>query len=150
MPVVILRDRLTGQRSIVMSVHNVAGQGTLWEQRRAVSVRRELAGIARLRAATGLPVVFVGDFNDRTEPFYCRMTSAALASASTWWAPVVPPTTDPVTGVVTPAPCTLPRFAGIDWIWGSTGVTFTGYQKIKEGLVLQATDHPLYLARVVR
>ena len=149
MPVVVLRDRQTGLRTAVMSVHNVSGQGTVWQNRRTVSVTRELAGIARLKAK-GLPVIAVGDFNDRSQAFYCRMSGSKLASASAWWAPVVAPTTDPVTGIVTPAPCTVPRYAGIDWIWGSEGVSFLGYVKQNDSLVAQATDHPFYLARVVR
>ena len=136
MPVVILRDRQTDQRTIVMSVHNVAGKGDLWVKRRAISIRRELAKIAELRAGTDLPVVFLGDFNDRREYFYCRMLTNALTSASVWW--LSQPT------------CELPRRAGIDWIFGTPGVAFTGYQTLDGGLVDQASDHPLVLARAVR
>ena len=150
MPVVILRDRLTDQRTIVMSTHNVAGKGYKWQKRRAISVRRELAAAARLTTETGLPVLFVGDFNDRRESFYCRMLANGFASSSTWWATPAAPTTDPVTGEVVPAPCTLPRRAGIDWIWGTPGIAFSGYLKVDGGLVDMATDHPLILARVTR
>ena len=150
MPVVTLQDRTTGQRTIVMSVHNVAGKGLKWQKRRAVSVRRELAAVSRLQAQTGLPVIFVGDFNDHRQSFYCRMTATGFASSSTWWSTPAAPTTDPVTGEVTAPACELPRHAGIDWIWGTQGVGFTGYLKLDGGLVDQATDHPLVLARVVR
>ncbi len=150
MPVAVLRDRLTDQRTIVMSVHNVAGQGRKWQHRRAVSIRRELAGIARLREQTGLPVLFVGDFNDRRESFYCRMLGKGLGSASTWWSAPLAEVTDPETGVLTPAPCALPRRAGIDWVWGTPDLGFTGYVKQDGGLVDLATDHPLVLARVTR
>ncbi len=143
MPVVVLRDRVTGQRTIVMSVHNVAGESRKWSGRRGISINRELAAVARLHARTGLPVLLVGDFNDRRQFFFCKVSGAGLASASTWWkAPV-----DPAVG--SPG-CELPRRAGIDWIWGSEGITFAGYVKQDGGLVDQATDHPLVLARVVR
>jgi endonuclease/exonuclease/phosphatase family metal-dependent hydrolase len=139
MPVVTLRDKVTGKRFIVMSVHNVAGAGSKWAQRRAVSVNRELAAIERWKSANDLPIIFVGDFNDRTQPFFCKMSGSGLDSASVWWQ-----------SVVDPAPaCSLPNRAGIDWIWGTEGTTFTGYVKLKDGLVAQATDHPLYLARTV-
>jgi endonuclease/exonuclease/phosphatase family metal-dependent hydrolase len=147
MPVVILRDRVTGKRTVVMSVHNVAGKGLKWQRRRNISVRRELAAVTRLTAQTGLPVVFVGDFNDRRVNFYCRMVANGFTSSSTWWSTPAAPTTDPVTGEVTPAPCALPRRAGIDWVWGTPGVTFSGYLKVDGGLVDWATDHPLVLAR---
>jgi endonuclease/exonuclease/phosphatase family metal-dependent hydrolase len=138
MPVVILRDRLTGKRTIVMSVHNVAGAGDLWVKRRAISVRRELAKIAELRTATGLPVLFVGDFNDRSQRFYCRMAANELPSSSVWWQ------------TVPPATCELPRRAGIDWIFGNPGLAFTGYLKLDGGLVDEASDHPFVVARVLR
>jgi endonuclease/exonuclease/phosphatase family metal-dependent hydrolase len=134
MPFVTLRDKVTGKKLMVLSVHNVSGQGPKWQQRRAVSVKRELAAIARARAATGLPVVAVGDFNDRSQPFYCQMLTAEMASSSVWW-------TQPT--------CELPRRAGIDWIFGSPDVRFTGYLKLDGGIVDQATDHPVVLARTL-
>jgi endonuclease/exonuclease/phosphatase family metal-dependent hydrolase len=136
MPVVILRDKQTGKRTIVMSVHNVAGAGDLWVKRRAISLNRELAKIAALRTEKMLPVIFLGDFNDRREYFYCKMLTAELPSASVWW--LAQPT------------CELPRRAGIDWIFGSPGITFTGYEKQDGGLVDEASDHPLVLARTLR
>ena len=132
MPLVRLKDKLTGKELYVLSVHNVSGQGAKWANRRAVSVKRELAAIARLRATTGLPVVAVGDFNDRSQPFYCQMLTAEMVSSSVWWAQ---PT------------CELPSRAGIDWVFGSPDVRFTGYLKLDGGIVDQATDHPVVLAR---
>ena len=134
MPLVTLRDKVTGAKFMVLSVHNVSGKGATWQNRRAVSVQRELAAVSRLRATTGLPVVFVGDFNDRTQPFYCRMLTAEMTSSSVWW---------------TVPTCELPRWAGIDWIFGSPDVRFVGYQKLDGGIVDQATDHPMVLARTL-
>lgn len=136
MPVVILRDRQSGERTIVMSVHNVAGAGDKWRERRLISLRREFRGIARLREATGLPVLFLGDFNDKREIFYCKVLSKSLFSSSVWW--------------LAEKTCALPRRAGIDWIFGTSDVTFTGYEKQKGGLVDLASDHPIVLARVLR
>ena len=136
MLVVVLKDTLTGKKTIFLSVHNVAGSGALWVERRLISLRREFAGIARLREATGLPVVFIGDFNDRSQAFYCKVLSKSLYSASVWWQ--------------ADKTCSLPSRAGIDWIFGSPGVTFTGYQKQQGGLVEQASDHPFVVARVLR
>jgi endonuclease/exonuclease/phosphatase family metal-dependent hydrolase len=136
MPVVILKDKVTGQKTIFLSVHNVAGAGAKWVERRLTSLRREFRGITRLREATGLPVVFLGDFNDRREIFYCKVLSKSLFSSSVWW--------------LAEKTCSLPRRAGIDWIFGTPEVTFTGYEKQDGGLVDAATDHPLVLARVLR
>lgn len=153
MPVVVLRDRTTGKKTIVVSVHNVAGQGAKWAGRREVSIRRELAAIARYRARTGWPVIFMGDFNDRTEGFYCRMRDNGLASSNAWWIPEVFPEVDPLLEPVDPEVpveplCIMPRRSGIDWIFGTEDVDFTGYLKLDGGLVDQASDHPLVIARV--
>jgi hypothetical protein len=77
----------------------------------------------------------MGDFNDRTEPFYCTMLNERLTSSSVWW---------------TVPSCELPRSAGIDWIFGTPALHFIGYQKVDGGLVDLATDHPLVLTRVIR
>ena len=138
MPVVVLRDKVTGKRTIVMSVHNVAGAGSKWVKRRLVSLRREWTKIAELRAGTNLPVVFMGDFNDRREIFYCKMRSKEQYSSSVWWQ------------LQDPSTCTLPRRAGIDWIFGSPDLSFTGYLKLDGGLVDEASDHPLIVSRVLR
>jgi endonuclease/exonuclease/phosphatase family metal-dependent hydrolase len=135
MPIVTLRDRVTGRKIIVLSVHNVAGTTSTFVNRREISVRRELAKVAALRTSTGLPVMWLGDFNDYRQSFYCRMLTNELTSSSVWW--------------TTPT-CELPRRAGIDWIFGNPGIRFTGYVKQDGGLVDQASDHPLVLARVLR
>ena len=135
MPVVLLRDKVTKRRVIVMSVHNVAGSEATWVHRRAVSLRNELATIQELKTTWRVPVLFVGDFNDRTESFYCKMLTNNLLSSSVWW--------------TTPT-CALPSRAGIDWIFGSPSWRFTGYLKLQGGLVAEASDHPFVVARVTR
>ena len=92
----------------------------------------------QLRAGTKLPVVFMGDFNDRREIFYCKMRSKEQYSSSVWWQ------------LQDPSTCTLPRRAGIDWIFGSPDLSFTGYLKLDGGLVDEASDHPLIVSRVLR
>jgi len=136
MPVVLLRDKTTRKQFWVMSVHNVAGSEATFVKRRAISLRNELDKIKALRAKRHVPVLFLGDFNDRSESFYCQMLSSRFTSSSVWW-------TTPL--------CALPSRAGIDWIFGTgTALRFTGYVKQDGGLVDLASDHPLVLARVVR
>jgi endonuclease/exonuclease/phosphatase family metal-dependent hydrolase len=135
MPIVVLRDKVTKRLFRVMSVHNVAGKEAKFVQRRATSVRLELDKIKAMNKVRPLPILTMGDFNDRTQPFYCQMLNNRHYSSSVWW---------------TMPSCELPPRPQIDWIFGTPALRFTGYQRLDGGLVDQATDHPLILARVDR
>ena len=135
MPIVELRDKVTGQQFRVLSVHNVAGKESVFVKRRAISVRLETEKIRALQATRPMPTFVMGDFNDRTQAFYCQMLGNQLFSSSVWW-------TTPV--------CSLPSRPQIDWIFGSSEVRFTGYVRQDGGLVDLASDHPLILARASR
>jgi len=135
MPIVVLRDKNTGRKFAVMSVHNVSGKEATFVQRRATSLRLELEKVEALKATWRVPVMVMGDFNDRTQPFYCTMFTNKLASSSVWW---------------TVPSCELPSRAGIDWIFGTPRLQFSGYQKLTGGLVEMASDHPLILTRATR
>jgi endonuclease/exonuclease/phosphatase family metal-dependent hydrolase len=130
MPYVLLENRATGRKVWFMNVHNPAstkshGNNQRW---RNVATGIEIATVHRLQA-TGLPVVFTGDFNERSEAF-CRITAATALHAAN--------------GGSTSGPCHLPPNHGIDWIFGSPGVSFAGY--VRQGRVHGATDHPLIVA----
>ncbi len=134
MPVVRLRDRVSGVEFIVINVHNPAS--TRWnpgnERHRDEAMRRQAALVESLTGSTNLPVFLVGDFNERAEAF-CRLTASGTLHASA--------------GGVPGPDCRAPE-AGIDWIFGTRDVTFSDHTMLRGGLVARTTDHPLVLAKV--
>lgn len=132
MPYVLLQNSATGRKVWFMNIHNPAttkshGNNQRW---RNVATGIEIATVHRLQA-TGIPVIFTGDFNERSEAF-CRITGATALHAAN--------------GGSTSGPCHLPANNGIDWIFGSPDVSFSGYVRQRQGLVNRATDHPLIVA----
>ncbi len=132
MPVVRLRDRVTGRSFTVISVHNPARRSM--RKRRAEAVRREVRLAHKVRRR-GSPVILMGDFNDKSRAFYCQMTRKGFRVSS---------------GGVRGRRCRPSQVAGIDWIFGTKGIRFQAHQRIQGGLVSRTTDHPFILARVRR
>lgn len=130
MPVVVLRDKATGQRLVVISVHNPAGRDM--RKRRARALARELRMVETMRRRTRAPVILLGDFNDKSRQFYCRVTRNGLTASSRG---------------VPGRRCRPSAVAGIDWILGTNRVRFLAHQRVQGGLVARATDHPFVLAR---
>lgn len=135
MPRVVLRDRATGRRLNVMSVHNPAGEGRTMRKRRAHAVSREVRAVRKVRRRTKAPVLLVGDFNTESRRFYCRMRRSGLTASS---------------GGTRARGCRTSQVAGIDWIFASRGIRFQGHLRMQGGLVRRTTDHPFVLARVRR
>ena len=137
MPIIRLRDRATGKAFVVISVHNPANRGRPRKmgKRRAVAVGRELAAVRRVRRGSGLPVVLMGDFNDRSRSFFCRMTRHGLKASS---------------GGVRGRGCRPAVGSGIDWVFATKGIQFRGHQKVDGGLVARTTDHPVVVVRIKR
>ena len=82
----------------------------------------------KLRKQTGLPVFVTGDMNEGNE-YFGKMTKGAPtmhASAS--------PSGKP------------PKKPGIDWVFGSSDVTFTRHVRDRGALVKRTTDHPMIIA----
>ena len=130
MPYIKLRNLATGREVWVGNVHNPAdAHGNAAGYRaRAVSIA---AGRARQLAADGTPVVFTGDMHDR-ERYFCPMTAnAPMHSAS---------------GGGTGTPCAPPDMPGVDWVMGSTPVSFSNYHRVTSGLITRVTDHGLVYA----
>jgi endonuclease/exonuclease/phosphatase family metal-dependent hydrolase len=135
MPVVLLRDRSTGQELYVMNVHNPADtrahHGNEKWRRRAMS--RELALVKELRTH-GLPVIVTGDMNEHRQGF-CTFTSTGDLHAAA--------------GGDHTGGCRAPSgFNGIDWIFGSTGVNFSDFHVDRSTLDSHASDHGVPIARV--
>jgi endonuclease/exonuclease/phosphatase family metal-dependent hydrolase len=134
MPYVMLRYRPTGRTFWVGDFHNPAEtakyhrQGT-W---RAEATRLEVALADRLRAS-GVPVLIVGDMNER-HSYFCNMTANGGMHAAA--------------GGSVGRPCRPPEYDGIDWIFGSSGVHFVSHSVDDSSLVDRTTDHPVTVAEV--
>lgn len=130
MPVVELQDIATRRTFFVINAHN-APQSRQAE--RNVAVAHEVAAIQKLEA-TGKPIFFVGDLNEKA-PVFCAVTARTTLKAAN--------------GGSEGGGCRLP--AGrqrIDWIFGSRKVDFTSYGQYRTPLVARTTDHAVVLAHV--
>jgi endonuclease/exonuclease/phosphatase family metal-dependent hydrolase len=131
MPYVLLEHRETGQRAWFISIHNPTsnpkrGNNQRW---RNIATQRERALMSDL-ASSGTPVFLTGDFNERNEAF-CQITAGGVAQAAQ--------------GGSGGPPCRPPAAMGIDWIFGTPDVTFSGYVRRQDAAVRRASDHPLIL-----
>jgi endonuclease/exonuclease/phosphatase family metal-dependent hydrolase len=129
LPWVRLRDREHGGEFYVVTAHNSAG-GLEGERDAATTV--EIALIKELRS-TGLPVIITGDMNEHEE-FFCRAaTEAEMVAAN---------------GGSGAGGCQLPPSPRrVDWIMGTTNLSFSGY--VQDGASrAAASDHYLLYADV--
>jgi endonuclease/exonuclease/phosphatase family metal-dependent hydrolase len=133
MPVVLLRNRATGQAAYFINVHNPASKVGYGDQsanrRTAIAIERNK--IIELRA-TGLPVFITGDFNDRAAAF-CPLTAGMLM--------ISPDSIPSMT-------CALPKSPGIDWVLAAGPARFTRYARDWKPKNLHLTDHPIVWTRV--
>ena len=134
MPYVRLRNLDTGLEAWFANFHNPADTYRFHRQQRwrdrATSIEVSLAN--RLIESTGLPVFITGDMNER-DRYFCRMTSGAPMVAAR--------------GGSNNGACRPDNPRAVDWIFGSQGVTFTGYFEDRSRLVDSTTDHPVIVAR---
>ncbi|HSV38279.1 MAG TPA: hypothetical protein VLI04_05915 [Nocardioidaceae bacterium] len=127
MPVVRLKESVTGREFWVINAHN-APQGRQGERDAAMAI--EIAKIKELEA-TGLPVFFGGDLNEKTNAV-CKVTSqTSLVAAS------------PMGNY---EGCSGWSGMRIDWLFGSK-VTFSGYAQDRSALVSRITDHAVVVAK---
>jgi len=135
MPYVRLRNRATGLEAWFANFHNPADTRRFPGQQRFRSraVNVEVALANRLIRETHTPVFITGDMNERDD-YFCRLTGGA---------PMVAARGGSNSGVCRPE---SPR--GVDWIFGSKGVTFTDYLEDRSETVERTSDHPMLVARV--
>lgn len=135
MPVVLLRHRSTGVNAYFTNFHNPAStrRHPNSDGARRSALLREVALVNRLNRDTGFPVFLTADLNEREEGF-CTMTGRAPMIAAN--------------GGSNSGSCRPPRPIGIDWIFGSAGVTFTDYRADRSPLVSRTTDHPMIVSHV--
>lgn len=135
MPYVRLRSLSTGLEAWFANFHNPADTSQYPRQQRwrdrATSIEISLAN--RLTEDTGLPVFITGDMNERDE-YFCRMTGGAPMVAAR--------------GGSHSGGCRPDNPRAVDWIFGSQGVTFSGYFEDRSHLVDITTDHPVVVSRV--
>lgn len=130
MPVVLLESTSTGRRAWFANFHNPADTPSLGNNGRwrAEAAGIEVAHLTELRTTGDYPVIVTGDFNERAEIF-CRFTAGGVFSAAA--------------GGSTGAGCAPPSSMQVDWIFGSTGVSFAGYAVTDTG---RASDHAMVQA----
>jgi hypothetical protein len=133
MPVVLLQNRATGLRAYFANFHNPASTRRFPAQQRwrTRATALEIRLVHRL-AAQGHPVFLTGDMHERGE-YFCRLTGSTTMMAAR--------------GGSNDGRCRPPGRLAIDWIFGSPGVTFSGYTEDRGRLVRRVTDHPMIVSR---
>ena len=126
-----LRQVTTGREFWVMDIHN-APNG--YQAKRNKATNQQLAKIRELEA-TGLPVFYVGDFNEKKQVFCKVLKTSGLVS--------------PTGGkIAKDGTCVTPRYMRIDWLFGSKSAQWAGYAVAQPPLVRLSTDHHMVVADV--
>jgi len=129
-PVLRLKHRATGRQIWVINVHNAPRD---LQAQRNEAVKIEIAKIKELRA-TGLPVFFIGDMNEKKTVFCKVVGQTDLFS--------------PLGGSATATTCNPPTGMRVDWIFGSSDVTFDTFSMVRGPLVARSTDHHVPIGKV--
>lgn len=130
-PYVKLRDRVTGREFWVMAIHNA---GWDMQRQRNVAVRDQIAKLKDLEA-TGLPVFYLGDFNERKTVFCKVVRQTGLRAASGG-------------RLAQDGTCVPPRSMRVDWIFGSKNADWSGFNFNRAPMVALTTDHHLAVTGV--
>ena len=131
-PIVRLRTRPPAREFWVMNVHNAPWQ---YQKLRNKAVKVQIAKIKNLETK-GLPVFYVGDFNEKKTILCKVLKKTGLVSASG----------GRLTGK---GECMTPRQMRVDWIFGSKSVTWSGFEFTKPPLARLSTDHWVPVVDVV-
>lgn len=133
MPVVLLQHRATGRKAWFANFHNPASTKRVGNQQhwRNVATAKEIDLANRLRAS-GNPVVFTGDMNDKAA-YFCALTGRAPMVAAN--------------GGSNSGGCRPPGNMKIDWIFGSNDISFTGYFADRSATVQKTSDHAMIVSR---
>lgn len=131
MPVVLLESVATGRQAWFGNFHNPAdtprlGGNARW---RAIGSSRQVAHLTGLHDTTGHPVFSLGDYNDRAGIF-CKFTAGGAFAAAA--------------GGSNDGACRPPARMQVDWIFGSSDVSFADYFISDVG---QASDHAMVHAQ---
>lgn len=126
-PVVKLASTATGREVWVMNVHN-SPQGMEGERNRAEGI--EIAEINRL-AATGVPIIVTGDFNEKQEVL-CHVTGSTPLESAIGGGNCFPP----------------PQQMRVDWIFASPELTRSSYDVTRAAPIPSITDHAVLFSRL--
>lgn len=131
MPVVLLKNKETGQKVWVMNVHNPADTKNHPhnEKNRDIATAKEIAFIKHLEKKTGYPVIMTGDMNEKAEARQHITQGTDMKTAMS-------------------GKNSHSHRVGIDWIFGSPNVHFDGYSRDASNKVQRASDHPLVYSNV--
>ncbi|MEQ6903555.1 hypothetical protein [Nocardioides sp. YIM 152588] len=127
-PYVKLQDNATGRKFWVMAIHNA---GWDMQRQRNQAMKDQLAVIEELEA-TGLPVFYLGDFNEKRTAFCKVLRRTGLDAASGG-------------RLKRDGTCVPPRQMRVDWLFGSETGEWSGFAFDKSPMVRLTTDH--WLAR---
>jgi len=129
MPIVRLRHLETGREIYVLNVHNSPKDRQGREEERDKAEAIEIAAINEL-AGDGLPILVMGDFNEKAEIF-CRLTARTLLISASGGS----------NGGADGGGCRPPVGMRVDWIFGSPEVAFSGLRFDASPTVRAITDH---------
>lgn len=141
MPVVQLGNNATGLRAWFANFHNPAtnknhpGQWT-WRKK---AIAGEVA-LADKLSATGLPVFFTGDMNERARVF-CPITGRSPLVAARGG-------TNVSGGTVANGHCHAANPWYVDWIFTSPGMAYDGYVEDRTSADEHLSDHPMIVTGV--
>lgn len=132
-PIVKLRHKVTGKEIYVINVHNAPWD---YQFKRNKATNVQIAKINELRA-TGTPVFYVGDMNEKRE-ILCKVLSKT---------DLVSPyggSYDAATGKCVNPPSRM----RVDWIFGSPEATYANFEYTRPPLLSLVTDHNMALVDV--
>ncbi|CAM3483932.1 alkaline phosphatase family protein [Nocardioides dubius] len=146
MPVIKLQRLTTGQQVWVSNFHNAAdylGGFTAKDRKQGIPQQHrnearalQIKLIKSLRAAEpSIPVFMTGDMNE-TSNYFCDVAKSASVQAAG------------PGGITSAGKCAPPKPIGVDWVFGTKDVSFSGHQRLRTALVAKATDHPLVISDV--
>jgi alpha-tubulin suppressor-like RCC1 family protein/endonuclease/exonuclease/phosphatase family metal-dependent hydrolase len=130
-PMVRLRSKLTGRNIWVFNVHNSSKNTRERQRERNAAVKIELAKIKAQRAKK-IPVVFLGDMNER-EVVFCKVVRQTDLRAATG-------------GYATKRKCVPPRTMHLDWIFASPEFKVHSAAFERTPRVTLITDHSVLTA----
>lgn len=129
-PIVKLRNKETGQEAYFLNFHNAPGYRTGAQQaQRDKAAAKQVELVNRLKRESGLPVIVTGDMNDKIK-YFNAMTQGADMNAANERKDGRPPAQ-----------------MGIDWIFGSQQVKFSGYKRERGELERKTSDHAMIYSR---
>jgi endonuclease/exonuclease/phosphatase family metal-dependent hydrolase len=132
MPLILLRNKETGQEAYFANFHNPASTKRVGDQEkwRDKAMALQIEMVKRIERETGKPIFITGDMNEREEYYHGMTKNTDMVSAS--------------------APNgKTPKKMNIDWIFGSKskGVSFSDYAVVRDAHVKKTTDHPMIVAK---